>query len=251
MRKTLLEIVRAILSEMDSDDVNSIQDTTESLQVADIVRGCFEEMTSNRNWPGHKELAQIQHSGDPTKPTHLKLPQGCRELLFLKYDKTKDPLATAQMQELIYRHPDDFLRMTSGRSRAGNSVEMITDYGGTQIAVINNVAPTYWTSFDDTYIVCDSYNKDLEATLQQSKTQALYYRSPSWIHKDDAIPDLPEDAFSALIEESKSTAFFVLKQMPNDKAEQKATRQRRWLSRKAWRAKGGVRYEDYGRRSKK
>lgn len=251
MRKTLLEIVRAILSEMDSDDVNSIQDTTEALQVADIVRGCFEEMTSDRNWPGHRELTQIEHSGDPSKPTHLKLPQGCRELVFLKYDKTKDPASTTQVQELIYKYPDEFLRMSSTRSKSSGSIDFITDFGGTQIAVLNNIAPTYWTSFDDKYIVCDSYNKEVEAALQQSKTQALLYRSPIWVHKDDAIPELPEDAFSALIEESKSTAFFVLKQMANDKAEQKAVRQRRWLSRKAWRAKGGVRYENYGRRSKK
>lgn len=251
MRKTLLEIVRAILSEMDSDDVNSIQDTTESLQVADIVRGCFEEMVSDRNWPLHRQLTQIEHSGDPTRPTHLKLPEGCRELVFLKYDKTKDASATALLQEIKYKHPDDFLRLTTGRARAGSSVEMITDFGGTQIAVLNNVAPTYWTSFDDKYIVCDSYNKDVDTSLQQSKTQALLYKSPVWVHTDDAIPDIPEDAFSALIEESKSTAFFTLKQMANDKAEQKATRQRRWLSRKAWRAKGGVRYQDYGRRTRK
>ena len=39
--------------------------------------------------------------------------------------------------------------------------------------------------------------------------------------------------------------------MVNEKAEQKATRQNRWLARKAWRAHGGVRYDDYGRRGRK
>jgi len=39
--------------------------------------------------------------------------------------------------------------------------------------------------------------------------------------------------------------------MANQKAEQKAGRQQRWLSRKAWRAKGGILYENYGRKGRK
>lgn len=251
MKKTLLQIVRAILSEMDSDDVNSIQDTTEALQVADIVRGCFEEMMANRNWPGQRKLTQIDHSGDPNKPTHLKLPEGCRELVFFRYDKTKDPGNVVLLQDVVYKYPDEFLRMTSARNQGTPNTQVVTDYGGTQLVVITNSPPTYWTSFDDTYIVCDSYDSAIETALQKPKTQALLYSVSPWVHEDDAVPDLPEDAFPALIEESKSTAFFVLKQMANEKAEQKATRQRRWLSRKAWKAHGGIRYERYGRVSKK
>ena len=72
-----------------------------------------------------------------------------------------------------------------------------------------------------------------------------------WIHEDSAVPSLPSEAFSGFLEEAKSTAFFVLKQMANQKAEQKAGRQQRWLSRKAWRTAGGVRYEDYGRKGRR
>lgn len=251
MKKTLLEIVRNILSEMDSDDVNSIQDTTESLQVADIVRGCFEEMIANRNWPGQRRLTQIEHSGDINKPTHMRLPAGCKELVFLRYNRTKKPAEEYLMQDIKYKHPDEFLRLVSARNINTPHTKLVTDYGGTSLAVFDNQAPTYWTSFDDDYIVCDAYNSDIETTLQKSKTQALLYTMPIWKHTDDAIPDLPEDAFPALVEESKSTAFFVLKQMANEKAEQKANRQQRWLSRKAWRAHGGVRYQDYGRSSRK
>lgn len=251
MKKTLLEIVRSILSEMDSGDVNSIQDSEEALQVADIVRGCFEEMVANRNWPMQRRLVQLDHSGDILKPTHLKLPDGAKELVFFKYNRVKDPLAEFSMQEIKYKEPDDFLRMVSSRNANTPNTDVVYDFGGTELAVITNKAPSYWTSFDDTYIVCDSYDKSIEATLQKAKTQALIYLAPSWTQADDAIPALPADAFPALIEESKSTAFFVLKQMANEKAEQKAVRQRRWLSRKAWKAHGGIRYDDYGRKSRK
>ena len=42
-----------------------------------------------------------------------------------------------------------------------------------------------------------------------------------------------------------------LKQAPDQKAEQEAVRQRNWLSRKAWKVKGGIHYPNYGRNSHK
>ena len=72
---------------------------------------------------------------------------------------------------------------------------------------------------------------------------------PSWVHTDSAIPDLPSEAFAALLEESKSVAFHTLKQMNNDKSEQKARRQQRWLSQKAWAVSDLELYPDFGRRT--
>lgn len=40
-KRTLLDIVQEILNDMDSDEVTSINDTIESLQVANIVRSCY------------------------------------------------------------------------------------------------------------------------------------------------------------------------------------------------------------------
>ena len=250
MKRSLLEIVRDILNDMDSDDVNFITDTVEAGQVAQIVKSCYFEMISNRNWPHLKHLAQLEHSGDPSKPTHLKLPENIKELLSFNYQKSKVD-GIIEYQPVIYKHPDDFLRLVSSKNANTVNVETVKDSSGVDLIVINNKAPSYWTSFDDNYLVCDSYNRDIEDTLQKRKTQAIYYRMPKWVHLGDAIPDLPSEAFSALIEEAKSTAFLTLKQMGNEKAEQKASRQQRWLSRKAWQASGGIQYSDFGRRSKK
>jgi hypothetical protein len=88
----------------------------------------------------------------------------------------------------------------------------------------------------------------VDDTIQNSKIQAMGYVIPGWIMEDDFIPDLPDEAFTALLEEAKSRAAFKLKQTADQKAEQEAGRQNRWLSRKAWRVAGGVKYKDYGRR---
>lgn len=244
-------MVQEILNDMDSDDVNSISDTVESMQVASIIRACYFEMMSNRDWPHLKKLAQLEASGDLARPTHLRLPFNTKEMLFLRYNKKKQETDKDVYQDLTFIYPDEFLRYISGRDSEETNVTVVEELNGVRLLIKNNVHPTYYTSFDDFHVVCDAYDKDVDDTLKKSKNQAHLVQAPSFEIRDDYVPDLPIEAFSALIEESKSTAFLNLKQMANEKAEQKASRQQRWLSRKAWRVHGGIRYDNYGRRPKK
>jgi len=57
MKKALLEIVKDILSSMDSEDVNSISDSVEALQVAKIVEETFYDIIATRNVPEHSSLS--------------------------------------------------------------------------------------------------------------------------------------------------------------------------------------------------
>lgn len=248
MRKTLLRIVQDILDEMDADNVNSINDTVEATQVASIVRGCWEELLSNRNWPHMRQLVQLEASGSTLKPNYLRIPDRLKEMSEVSYDKRKEVLDDHVYTRIKYLEPDEFLKLLNSRSSSDENVESISDFSGVELLIYNNKPPEYYTSFDDEWLVFDSYNKAIEDTLMKSKTQVVAYIYPEWVHSDSAIPDLPDEAFALLTEESKATAFFTLKQMINDKAEQKSQRQNRWLSRKAWRVKGGLRYPNYGRR---
>jgi hypothetical protein len=166
----------------------------------------------------------------------------------VSYDKRKEVLDDHIYTRIKYLEPDEFLKLLNSRSSSDENVESISDFNGVELLIYNNKPPEYYTSFDDEWLVFDSYNKAIEDTLMKSKTQVVAYIYPEWVHSDSAIPDLPDEVFALLTEESKATAFFTLKQMINDKAEQKSQRQNRWLSRKAWRVKGGLRYPNYGRR---
>lgn len=247
-RKTLLEIVQVILNDIDGDEVNSIDDTIESEQVASVVRSCYEEMVSNRNWPYHKEMIKLEASGTTSKPNYLKLPERLKELYFFKYDKAKITDSKVVYQDVTYKTPEEFMRYVMSRDSSQANIDTIVDISGVQLLIANNLAPSFWTSFDDDYLITDSYDSAVDTTLQSAKTQVYASMMPIWVHENDAVPDLPITAFSALIEESKSTASFVVKQMVNQKAEQKATRQQRWLSRKSGRANNGVQYPNYGRK---
>lgn len=245
-------MVQDILNDMDSDEVNSIDDTAEASQVSQIIKSCYMEWMSNREWKHLKRLIPLEHSGTPERPTHILLPENVKELIYFAYENTRQEGTDAyDMREVQYRYPDEFLRLTSNRSQHTQNVQTVTDFGGTRFVVRTNAAPSYWTSFDDKYLVCDSYDMGMDDALKASRTQAMAVVMPKWVHEDAAIPDLPAEAFAGLLAEAKSTAFFSLKQMVNEKAEQKAARQQRWLSRKNGRAHNGVRYPNYGRRSAK
>lgn len=248
MKMSLLEIVQDILNEMDSDIVNSISDTVESEQVAQIVKNCYFEIITKRNWPHLRKLFQLEHVNNLSKPNYLRLPSLIKEMEYFKYECQKSEDDKIELKTVTYKYPDEFLNIVSRRDSKDSKVTTVTDFSGTKILVLNDVAPTYWTSFDDEYVVTDSYNKTVDDTLQSSKSQCFGFILPTWEHIDTFVPDLPAEAFPALLAEAKSTAFVSVKQMVNQKVEQKANRQQRWLSRKAWSAEGGVRYPNYGRK---
>lgn len=246
---TLLDIVQDIANDLDTEEINSINDTVESVQIAQIVKTCYFELMANRNWPHLKRTIQLDSLASTDTPTHLKLPELTKELITFSYNKrTENNPTRDNYQEVQYLEPEHFLRKCNRKNIDNSNVVKVTDFGGAPIYIVNDTQPQYYTSFDDVYIVLDSYNADLESTLQSSNTQALVYLEPSWTHEDAHIPDIPSEAFPLLVAEAKSSSFMVLKQQTNAKAEQKAQRQNRWLSRKSWRANGGVRYPDYGRR---
>lgn len=247
-KKTLLQMVQSILNDLDSDEANSIDDTVEATQVAQIVRDCYDEMISNRNWPQQKKIIQLEASGSLNRPNYLTFPDGIKELVSFKYNKIKDGETRVQFQDVKWLYPDEFLAKVYARNSDNSNIQQVQDDSGVVLLIQNDKAPEWWTTFDDSWIICDSYDSVIDDTLKKSKTQAIVYKEATWTHTDSFIPDLPEEAFSALIEEAKSTAFIVLKQMANQKAEQKSARQQRWLSRKAWKAHGGIRMPNYGRK---
>lgn len=251
-KMTLIELVQDILSDMNDDEVNSISDTIESLQVAQIVKSVYFEMMANKNWPHLRTLDTLQASGTTTKPTHMKLPELVKELEWIEYNCRKATTPTrSEYKQITMLSVDEFLRKSNSYISTNDNVDEITDYSGIKFNIKNDAHPTYCTSFDDEYIVFDSYLSVLEDTLQETHTRCSMYVEPSWSMVDNFTPDLPSEAFPALLAEAKSTAFNRIKQAPDGKAEQQATRQRAWLSRKSWRTNGGIKLPSYARRSRK
>ena len=250
-KMTLLEMTQDIMNDIDADEVNSIDDTTESQQVAQIIKTTFFALMHIRDWRSNKQLLTLTASGDNALPTHMVLPENLSELVLLNYDVHKLDQDRKIFRGIRYLYPDEFLRRQNNLNTEADFVDVIQDPTGVELLIRNDVAPTVWTSFDDKHIVFDAYDKEVDDTLQTSKCQALGYVTPTWTHIDSFIPSIPEDAFTLLLEEAKSKAAFKIRQAPDQKAEQEAARQNRWLARKQWRVGGGIRYPNYGRTGRK
>lgn len=247
MKMTLLEMVQDILSDMSGDYANSIGDTEESLQVAQIIKSTYNEMMSRREWPHLKKVASLQSYSDSRYPVFLIVPEDLRRLEWITYSqKTVDSLNAAP-SEVKYLEPGKFVQYTNSRNVENDSVEVITTPDNIPLRILNNHPPTYWTSFDDKIVVMDSYDKLVEDTLQGINTQSEYLVYPIWKDVDNFVPNIPAHLFPALLAEAKSTCFLVIKKMANEKAEQQSVRQQRSLSMNGWRLAGGIRYPNYGR----
>lgn len=250
-KMTVLEMVQDILSDMVSDEVNSIDDTVEAQAVASILKSTYEAMMANRNWPHTLKLVQLEALGDLNKPNYMRLPTNLKELVSISYDCIKQGGTSSEYRELKYKFPEEFLRMVSSRKSSDDNIVTVTDTSGVKLFIYNNKAPEYYTSFDDTNVVFDSYDSTVDDTLKSVKSSCIAYITPTWVRSDSAIPDLPVDAFPAFLAEAKSMSFYNIKQMTNEKVELGAKQQNRWLARKSWRTNGGIRMEDYGRKSRK
>lgn len=255
-KQTLLELTQEVLSSLDGDEVNSISDTTESAQVATIVRRVYYDIISRSNLPEHFDLFELTASGDSLKPTLMYRPARVNQLIWIKYDKIMDGETAPNYQMVDYKDPTSFLAMMDSLNTDETDVASFTHtIEGDSITFNyrNDKAPDWWTSFDDYTFVFDSYDAEVDTTLQKNKTKCYGLVDVTWTHNDAFTPDLDAQQFSLLVNEAKSLAWAELKQAQHMKAEQSARRQ--WIhlqqSKNALPAKRGEFFSNlpnYGRR---
>lgn len=253
-------MTQIILSSLDSDEVSSINDTTEALQVANIIKTTYNDIMSRANLPEHYIIAQLNDSGNASWPTLMRRPTDVEELLWIKYNKrTSNASGTdEEFEDVKYLPFDVFTQRMNQLNESDTNVisYSFTDLTASDTFVIkgyNDKAPDYWTTWDDYYYLFDSYNDDVDTTLQKSKTQCYVLKKPSFTLSDNFTPDMDGLQFSLLLNEAKSTAFFELKQMQHQKAEKNA--RRAWITmertKNASRPKSAYYYDDlpnYGRK---
>lgn len=247
-KQTLLDIVQEILSDMNSDNVNSISDTIEATQVAHIVRRTYFNLLNERVWPHRGQLFRLNSSADNAKPTHMLMDEDVLSIEWVKYNIRDASDDHDIYRDIVYKRPEDFLDYVMSRDNSDTNITTVFDYNGTPLFIRNDRAPDYFTTFDDEYLVFDSYDSAEDSILQHSKTQVFGYVEPEWRMEDNFVPVMPSKAFSLLVNESKSAAFLKIKEVFSQKDEQSATRQRGWLSREKRRVGApGTRYPDYGK----
>jgi len=217
MSKTLLEMVQDIVNDLDDDPVNSIDDTPEAEQIAQIVRTTCEELVSSRNWENFKALTNLTGLGDTSNPTKMRIPDSVLEIEWVKYNG----------EDVTYLPPYQFKTMLFNREELTG----VVDSNG----YVLNRDPIYYTTYDGIYLYFDGYDSDTENSLQTSNSTVFGQKALEWTHTDGFTPAIPEKMFPVLLADAKSTAFLVLKQQVNQKEEAKARRGRTRLQSENYR----------------
>lgn len=224
-KMTLIDMVQNILSAMDSDYASSIGDSVEADQVALVVQETYFDLLNVLELPEHKEIIALTALSDTDHPNYLQFPSSVRNIETFQYDKQTIADTNLRYKTITFLEPIAFQNRFRERSEDASNVEAISDFNAGILLVINDVHPHFWTSFDDNYIVCDSFDAAVDSTLQASKTFCYGLTEPTWTHNDTFIPDLDANLFPLLLEEAKATSFVNFKQVSNTRAEAKARRQ--------------------------
>lgn len=247
MKLTLLEMVQDILSDLDDDVVNNIDDTLESQQVAQILKTTYFEVV-RADSPWLRQTSTLESVSDVTKPNYLKLAEGVAEIGKVWYNVSKITDTKDKYTTINYISNEEFISISNSRDSSSSSVTSVTDFGGIKLLIKNDTAPTCYTSFDDEHLVFDSFDSNTESTMQSSKSQAVAVKIPTWVHTDAAIPDLPAEQFPYFLAQAKSKAFHIMKQASNPKLEEIVRQQKARATQHGWRVNGGIKYPDYGRK---
>jgi hypothetical protein len=340
MKYTLLEITQDILSNLNSDEVNSINDNAESLQVARIVRQKYFDIINRLDLPDHDQLIQLNPSTDQTLPVLMYVPDGVSGIKWIKYFnsnanpgiaftassainnaingvppsngwvtysstsitvgtgtktftvptgltiKTNDPVVITETSNAFntmsgtvtsYSGTTLVVNITSSKGsgthtdwtlNGGILATLNTPPGYAYVTILPNVQfidfvnafnptdqdvfqytfsdtsnnfdgnfnlyykndaqPTYCTVISNKYVLFDSYDSTQDSTLQKNKIMASGGVIPVFLLEDTFIPDLAEEEFTLLLNESKALAFYELKQQDHPLANREV--QRGWSS---------------------
>lgn len=221
---TLLDYTQNILSALSSDEVNSIGDTTESLQVAEIIKTSYFNIISRANLPDQKKLFQLDASQSILEPVLMFSPEEIKIVEWIQY---YDDAAT--MYQYVSIVPlQQFADYVNGYSLSEDNVETMSltiDNETFSFNYRNDIQPKYCTVLSNYYVIFDSYDATVDSTLQSSKTRCHGLSTPIFRMEDAFIPVLDEAQVPLLLNEAKSLAFLELKQLTHAKAEQEARRQ--------------------------
>lgn len=244
MRTTLLEMVQSILSDMDSEMVNSINDSVEAMQIASVIQDTYFNLVSSREIPELKQLLTLTSLSDITRPTHFRYPTDCKEIETLFYNV--NDLGGVEYREIHYIQPLLFLSRSPSSTNSNSLV--VTDVDSTtKLVIANDRHPTYYTSFDDEHIIMDAYKSSVDTTLQESKTRAYGTVYPSFTIADSFEPDIDRTLLPYLLAEAKSACFSLFKSGPDPKVEQSARRLKSYIQNDQYRTKQENKRPKYGR----
>jgi hypothetical protein len=195
-KKTLLRVVQDYLTYVDGFQVDSIFDSEESQQAAQIAEHVFYTVVDkNRDQMHSTVVRSLDASTDGDLPCVMLIPSEIRRIHDSEIWYNTHKTGGVQWSRVQFIDPKEFLVYVSGMNTDQENTEVML-VNGVPFVVMNNRAPLYCTTFDDHTLVFDAYDSELDSTLQESKTKIVAVQAPVFLQEDDFLIPLPERMIS-------------------------------------------------------
>ena len=235
MKQNLLEMVQRILEAIDGQMVESIEDTREAMQVARCVKESYEHLLYTRDIKAKSNLVQMHSMSNTDMPTVLHFNDDLEQISLFKYYDADNK----KYVDLLWMEPEQFVDMCLSRNPEKDNVQNILEpESGVRYNVYNDRAPTYYTSFNDSEVVCDAYNSKVEHTLMEERTVVYGYKQPVFKLEDTFVPDLAPQHFSLLLSTAKVQATYELNKTFDQLENNRAMKQKVTADKHAQRVRG-------------
>lgn len=234
MKYTLLELVQAILSSTDGEEINSINDTVESQQIVEVLKTVYNDMITRGDIAAVKVPFTLTASGDNTKPVLMYKPDGIANIDYVKYNCETEDDTDPVWLTMSYLPISEFVDFTHQYRPSESNVDTFDHTADAYTITFHyktDTAPRYYTVVEDNDLIFDAYDSTVDTTLQSSKSLCFGGRNTIFVKSDSWTPELSPDQFSLLLNEAKSLAWAEQKQTEHPKAEQAARRGWRHLAR--------------------
>jgi hypothetical protein len=212
---------------MDSDAVTSINDTTESKQVATCVQVMYDQIVQNANLPEHYTLFQLGQTSAST-PTIMTKPAKVDSINWVRYNNATLGDTSDFKLPVRFLALDKFMALQSSMMDQDDTAVVkfnkTIDSETIVFKCFNNNHPKYYTTYDDTTLVFDSFDSTVDTYLTAAKSLAWGREEQAFSMTDGFTPVFDPETASLLFNEAKALAFVDLKQMENAKTEKNARR---------------------------
>lgn len=264
MKLTLLDMTQTILSALNSDEVNSIGDTPESLQVAQCIKNTYLNMLGKYEFPENVGPINLTPSDNEDQPTLMFLPSGTARVEWIKYYNSNpfsgNELQTDQFgayshdvnvdlqnnagggtnptaagyQDVYILPMQEFFQINAEMNASEDNVGSFTLEIPNQATSVNDAftifyendrQPRHCTIIRNYYLLFDSYDNTQDSTLQSSKVMCQAWIDPIFELEDNFIPYMDDKHFPLLLNDAKSLAFTEIKNQPHPKAEKETDKQ--------------------------
>lgn len=221
MRRTLLQVVQAYLDSTSGFYVDSIFDTDESQQVAQIAERVYYEMV--QAYPDllfTMKQTTLESVSDTTKPNYLAIPDSVKKVQESEVYYNASTTGGLQWKRCEYVTPSEFMKRTARNS--SQNTEIVTGFDENQMVVGTNKFPSFFTSFDNKYVTFDSYNLQYDTTLHESKTLVVSSGEEVFLQEDTFVIPIPDTLSETYLAMFLDEAMTLIYQQPTQLISRKA-----------------------------